>query len=933
MTASEIVGRRVELEAIDPFLDRVTGGGAALVFEGGPGIGKTTVWREAVIRATVRGYTVLPCHPVEPETKLAFASLADLFEPVADAILPHLPDPQRRAFTVALVRAAPEGALPSPRVVATAALTALRRLCDTRPVLLAIDDQQWLDRASAEALAFALRRVGNRRVGVLATARADEPRRDPLRLQAAFPTRVESLRLGPLSTSALHHVIRLHLGHVFPRPTLRRIVDTSDGNPFFALELARALIDAGVHPGAAEPLPVPDTLAMLVARRLERPPARARRVLLFAAVTAAPTVELLARAVGRADVDDALVRAEQARIVECHEGRVRFTHPLLAAAVEASATPAIRREVHARLSTLVAAPEERARHLALATARPDAAVARALDAAALLARRRGAPDAAAELLELAVGLTPAAEGAARRRRRLRAAEHLFQAGNHAHARELLEGVLADGTAGDERASALHVLGRMRGPEGSFVDAVGQLGEALACCGEARARVVMGLDLGFAVYSVGDIPRAISIGREALAEAERLGDRGLIGTALAAIVLGEFMAGLGCDDARLARAIALEGHVEGGQLLHRPSAVAGLIAGYQGRIAAADTLLRETCRWAHERGEESGVPFLLCNLSWFAWWRGDLATAIGHANEALLSAAQTGSDTMRAVATQYRGRARATQGDVAGARADLAECHVLVERARFAQGLAWLLETEGFLELSLGDSLAAARALDPLIALVEAMGVGEPITAFFLPDAVEALVGSGELARADKLLESFAERASVLDRPWALASSARCRSLLAAARGDLEAALVDAEDTVRRWDELEMPIELGRGLLALGQVRRRRTERRLAREALERARDVFAAIGARPWMDRASQELGRIPIRRGASHDLTPTEQRVAEFAGRGNTNQQVAKALFMSPKTVEANLTRIYSKLGIRSRAELGARMATRQGGGGAAKK
>ncbi len=926
MAGPEIVGRDDDLGAIDPFLDGLSGAAGALVFEGGPGIGKTTVWRHAVRRVAARGFTVLVCRPVEPEAKLAFASLADLFDPVADAVLPHLPEPQRRAFEVALVRATPEGAPPSPRAVATAALSALRWSSDARPVVLAIDDQQWLDRASAAALAFALRRIGERRVGVITTAR-DEPdgQRDPLGLGAAFGDRLLRRRLGPLSASALHHVIREHLGQVLPRPTLRRITDTSGGNPFFALELARTLADGHARPGPGEPMFVPDTLASLTARRLERLPSPALEVLQLAAATVAPTIALLRRAAGTDAADDALAQAERARIVELHDGRVAFTHPLLAAAVESSASPVARRAVHARLASLVTDPEQHARHLALAAASPDEGVARALDAAATLARRRGSPDTAAELQERAARLTPADDGPARRLRRVQAAEHAFHAGDFASARTWSEAVLADGATGHERAPALHVLGRIRGQEDAFADAITHLEDALAHCEDPTARVAIRLDLAYMTYNGGDVHRALEVNRTTAIEAERLGDAGLLASALAIQVIGRFMAGLGSRGADMDRALALEDRTRECQMMLRPSAIAGLLAVYEARIADAETLLRDVCERAQAQGEESGIPFLLFNRSRLAWLRGELETAVALAEDALLLAGQVGSDRLRTLALVHRSRAHAARGDVEAARADLAEARELITRTGNMPAIPWLLASEGLLALALGDAGAAAEALAPLVALIEANGVREPMQAYFLPDAIEALIRLGEIDRAAALLDAFQERAIALERPWAVANALRCRSLLAATRGDLDAALAAADQAVARSEPLGMPIDLGRAFLVLGQVRRRRGERRLARESLERGRDLFAASGARPWVDRADEELGRIPIRRAAGDDLTPTEARVATLAAEGKTNREVAKALFMSPKTVEANLSRVYGKLGIRSRAELGARMAAKK--------
>jgi DNA-binding CsgD family transcriptional regulator len=932
-TAGQIVGRGAELDAIDRFLERLAHGSAGLALEGLPGIGKTTVWRRVFERAAERSLVVLSCRAVEAEAKLAFASLADLLEPVAAVVLPRLPEPQRIALEVALMRASPQGAPPSDRAVATAVLSSLRILTETAPLVLAIDDEQWLDRASAEALAFALRRIGDRRVGVAVTVRVDDDRaRDPLALDAALAERLERCRLGPLSLSALHHIIRAHVDHVFPRPALRRIADASGGNPFFALELARALKEAGAHPRPGEPLPVPDTLTSLIVHRLRRLPVRARAVLLLASAAAAPTVALLRRAVGVGDANDALARAEQARVLEMHEGRVRLTHPLLAAAVISSASPTMRRDAHRRLAALVTAPEERARHLALAAEHPDADVARALDEAAALARRRGAPDAAAELQEQAARLTPADDAAGCRRRRIQAAEHSFHAGDRAHARALIDGVLADVPVGNDRAMALHLLGQLYAREDAFTDAIGHLEEAIIQCDDPRASAAIRLDLASATYNAGDLRQAIAVSRDTLADAERLGDQGLIASALAMLVLGEFMLGLGGDRDRMARALALEDRERESAVLLRPTAIAGLLAVYEGRAADAEALLRRICDWARERGEESGIPFLLFNLSRLAWLRGDLATAVAYADDALLLADQIGSDRMHALAAIHRSRAHGMRGDVAAARADLADARAIIEKTGFMQGVPWLLASEGLLELSVGDAHAAEHVLEPLVALVEANGIREPMQAYYLPDAVEALVRLGDHVRAAALLEPFERRAREIDRPWAIANAVRCRSLLAADRGDLDTALALAEEAVERWQALELPIELGRALVVLGQVRRRRNERRLAGQVLERARSLFRDLGVRTWEDRAAEELRRVPLRR-VSDDLTPTEEQVAMLAGNGRTNREVAKALFMSPKTVEANLARIYGKLGIRSRAELGARMLARGQARGRAQK
>ena len=551
-------------------------------------------------------------------------------------------------------------------------------------------------------------------------------------------------------------------------------------------------------------------------------------------------------------------------------------------------------------------------------------MARALDDAAVLARRRGAPDAAGELQELAARLTPSDDAPASWRRRTSAAEHFFHAGDRAHARALLEDVLGEPVAGPQRAKALHILGQIRGHEDSFADAIAHLEEALAHADEAALSVPIRLDLAFATFSIGDVERATCVAREALAEAERLGEAGLIADALCVFVTAEFMAGRGSDHAGMARALALEDRARGGQLLLRPTSMAGIVAVYEGRLSQADALLRELCDWATERGEESELPFPLFYLSALESWRGNYAAAARFAEEAILLAVQSGSETMLLFGLVWRGAAGAGCGDVVGARADMEQARALIDKTGYWQGDPMLQANQAALELSLGDAAAVERVLAPLIAAVETIGLGEPGTARFLPDAIEALIALGQPLRAAALLELLARRAEQLDRRWAIAAAARCRGLLAAAQGDLDASVAAAEDAVARWRQLEMPVELGRALLVLGQVRRRRGERRLARDALTEALAIFRAHGAALWAERATEELRRIPIRRRASRDLTPTEEQVAALVGAGRTNREVGQALFMSRKTVEANLTRIYSKLGLRSRAELVLRMLER---------
>jgi DNA-binding CsgD family transcriptional regulator len=230
---------------------------------------------------------------------------------------------------------------------------------------------------------------------------------------------------------------------------------------------------------------------------------------------------------------------------------------------------------------------------------------------------------------------------------------------------------------------------------------------------------------------------------------------------------------------------------------------------------------------------------------------------------------------------------------------------------------------GFLAVSESDFDAAANALDPVVAVIEAVGVYEHPIALSLPDAVEAFVTTGEIERASRLTDALAAWGRAFDRPWALATAGRCRALLAAAGGDLDGAVAAAEGALAAHARLPMPLELGRTLLVHGQLQRRRRERRAARATLQRALAIFSDVGATLWAAKTAAELARIGVRR-TPEDLTEGERRVAELAAQGLTNPQIAARLFMSRRTVEANLARAYGKLGIRSRAELGATMAKR---------
>jgi hypothetical protein len=331
----------------------------------------------------------------------------------------------------------------------------LHLLAERRPVVLAVDDVQWLDAASSGALAFALRRLAASPVLLLLARRVIDGG-ELSELERVLPAeRVQRLPVGPLSVGALHRLLQDHFTRPFPRQTLLRIHERSGGNPFFALELARVM-DVDVHP--LEPLPVPESLDELVRARLSGLPAATREALALAAASGTPSESLLRRAGVAAD---ALQPAVEAHVIDRENGTIRFTHPLLSSCLYRELGER-RRSIHRRIAGIVDDPLLRARHLALSSEAPDADVAALLDDAANLAADRGAAAVAAELAEQATRLTPRDASADRVRRVLGAARAQHAAGEWTRARTILSDLLAQSDICPPRAEALALLSEFEG---------------------------------------------------------------------------------------------------------------------------------------------------------------------------------------------------------------------------------------------------------------------------------------------------------------------------------------------------------------------------------------------------------------------------------------------------------------------------------------
>ncbi len=909
MAASAALGRDAELAEVDDFLIRVRAAGGALAIEGEPGLGKTTIWSETLRRARAGGMLVLACRPAAAEAKLSFSGLADMLAVVDADALDRLPEPQRNALEVALLRAAPEAPVLEPRLVGTALLSLVRMLSATGGVILAVDDAQWLDAPSASVLAFAARRLDREPVGVVCASR---PTPGGLGLLASLEReRVTRLRLGPLAVEPLRALIGERATRPVPLPVLTRIAEASGGNPFHALEVAR-LLPEGEAAAEALRLPVPEDVRSVAESRVSALPEPTRAALLRAAVLGRPEVRFVDA--------DALTPAEEVGLVRVDaRGRIEFTHPLFSAAIYSSATAAQRREAHRAVAAELVDPEERARHLALGSARPDPVVAGELDAAAELARSRGAPDAAAELIELALLQTPADDPAERLGRLERAAARHADAGNPERARDLLTALLREPAPDRLRAQALRLRATLESHAESFTQALQTATEALASAGgEPSMAAAIELDVAFYLVGLGAVGEALRHAEAAVGRAELPGgDPAVLADALAVVTMVGFLNGDGLRQERLDRALALEDPDRPRALFTAPRLIAGLLLVWTGRLREGVRTLEALRRERMERGVEADLPAFSLYLVWAYLQLGETERARELSDRDATTVGLLQDRGLVALARSASALVCAQQGDLEGTRADAAVALAHLTALEWWTGTVWPRWALGFAELSAGRPAEAHAALAPLTDALPSMGLADPAGLVFVPDEVEALIALGELDHAEPLIELLDRLGRAHDRAWTIAAALRGRGLLAAARGDLAEAVAMLEAAIPEHERVEMPVERARTLLALGRVRRRRKKWAPAREALREALAEFERAGVPLWAQAARSELARAGERAADPAELTPTERRVAELAASGLSNQEVAERAFLTVKGVEANLTRAYRKLGIRSRTGL----------------
>ncbi|MEV6021366.1 AAA family ATPase [Streptomyces sp. NPDC051997] len=931
-----------------------------VLLHGPPGIGKSTLVASLMASSVTRERpaTVLSCSPEREDARFPFLGLIDLFARVPDSCLETLAPEPRTALRAALMRGREPADDRSSLAVRVGVLEVLRTLAATGPVLLVVDGLQWLDGPSAEVLAFVARRIENSDIRCVATERvADGEQPEGLR---CCPPGTVALPVPPLTDDEVAHLVRAGFGPALSPALLRAVQGAAAGNPWYASELAREALREGAPVGSGRALPVPRGLRALLLEQVRTLPEAARHTLLVASAAAHPSLTLL-RAAGlqapapapatatdlsahpapdptdpAADLADladpaaTLAYTDRSGVTAVDaDGTVRFRHPVLRAAVYADAPEHRRREAHALLARAVTEPVERARHLALAHPHEDETVARALMSAAEYARRDGAPDAAFELAGFAARRTPGDHPADRGERLLAAAGYACDAGRLEEAGEVARTVLATSVSPRRRVRARLVLLRNAGQ--ALEGAQDLIKEGLRDAeGDPEAQAWMHHWAALRGLLCGELEDAARFARRAARQAATAGDTDTRIGALATLARVRSLAGEpAAAGAALEEALALVGGADAGPESWGLIRMRAILALDSDKVTEAGDQVTELLA---DIGEFAGVEEVMATL--VALTR--IQVRSGHCREALRTAARCSralAETgVQAAPTLYAAALAATAGGTVEEARRLAEQAV---RASESDGdrlfLLRALAVLGQARLLPGDphgAAAAVEALQRVKELGEAMSAADPPLLRWYGDLAEALVVLGESDAAGAVLGEARTRVSG-DAPGSvLAALERAEGLREAGLGRAKEGAVRLRAAVDLLRPLPLPVELVRTLIALGAVERRGRRRNAAREALGEALETATRIGAAPLAARARDELARLEAgdRRGEAGaegpELTPTEARIAGLVGGGATNREVAAELFISVKTVEGALSRVYRKFGVRSRTALAHAMA-----------
>jgi DNA-binding CsgD family transcriptional regulator len=905
--------------------------GPGLLLVGPAGIGKSHLLGELLEAAPAAGARVLRCSPVEAELPLPFMCLIDLLEPVTDEEIGRLSTGLRDALRAALLRGDGDGAEAGTDSgaggrVHLAVLTLLRTLTARSPVWVVVDDLQWVDGPTAQILGFVARRAAGLRMRFLATERVAAGQSS---LHAELlPGGTAELAVPPMTAGDLAVMLEQRAGATVTSTTAREIHRIAQGNPLYAIELLRALPTDGRTQPTAEGVPglgpsglaVPGLLRSLLLNRLRTLPDEVRDTLALTSAASRPDLTLLATAGGE-EATAHLETAEKLGVIRIGaDGQIAFDHPLVRAAVYSEATGRARREAHRRLAETATEPVERARHLALANPAQGEQVAAMLIDAARSSRRRGAPATAAELASLAVARTPAEAGPVRPQRQLLAAQYAADAGRWDDARREAAAVLAEATDPATRVQARIVLltccGQALESEGQLLD------DGLA---DARATGEPGLEARMHTWAstrhilAGRIAEATGEALLAAGLAERAGDVAIRVESLVDLAYLQRIGGDTRAEATLAE--ALDSAARGGMddiRLWEPLYTQAIFNLHDNRLALAEEqILAILGRF----GDIVGVEDLLrvqIPLTDIRVRAGDCAGALAAARRAM--ELHEDLDGTAGPAVYAMAAAESYGGSLERARALAEEGVRLAEQDGDKFWAIWNLTVLGRVHLLADDPVRAATVLREVRRLEGTMGIADPGVGRWHGDLAEALIGEGSLEEAKELIETVSTAARALGRAAVMATLERAEALRMLALGELSEAAVLLTSSAAVLRSVGLPLELARTLVALADVERRRRRQAAARRASQEATQLCEEAGAAAWLGRIEQRSrGATDARtRGdAAQELTPSELRIATLAADGATNREIAAACYLSVKTVEASLSRVYRKLSVRSRTEL----------------
>ena len=905
-----LIGRESECARLDELLDRARmGRSGALVIRGEAGIGKTALLDYTATRA--KDMTVVRAVGVESEAQLEFSGLLEVCWPLRDG-LDELSGHQAGVLRSALgIGPAEEQDRFS---VGAATLSLLAAAAEAKPLCVVVDDAQWLDPASQEAMAFAAKRLQADRAALLFGARDDEER--PFEAPA-----VDSMSLTGLPREAAAQLLGRADATALTPEVADRLYEATRGNPLALMELPSLLSAeqlAGTTP-LREPLPAGSSVERAFTRRVEALPESSQRALVVAAVSGSNEAETIVCGLVESGLPaDALEPAEDAGLIRVADGRLEFRHPLVRSAVYHTAQASDRRAAHRALANALAAsgnPEGRAWHLAGAALGPDKEAADALEQAAHEARRRGGYAAAAAALERAARLSPDASAGVERL--AAAADAAWRAGRSEAASALVREALAGATDPGLRAEALRLQGAIEFFAGNSDVAASAVLEAVDLLERTDhgAAVAAAADAVNALVRVRKRDLALETARRARSLAPEDGGET---DAEATIALGYalcFAGRYGEAEPYLRRAVELSGTKATAHSFLRVGRLSATL-GWLGRHEEAYAYLAETVAHARETGAVGSLPLLLASAAWQGLHAGRLNEAYADGSEALALAEELDQPVTAAQSLGVLTWVSALRGDESRCREYGEETQRRADELGFR--LYGLLASLCFGLLDLGRG-----RVDQAIAEIEPVARHADERALFVPgvspqlELAEANIRGGRAADAEALLAAF-DGSQLVSVPLFRAQAERCRGLLAGTEG-FEAHFAAA---LELHTEAQSPLALARTRLCYGELLRRAGRRVDAREQLRAALETFDRLGAAPWSERAGAELKASgeTLRRRESHEaeeLTPQELQIALQVAEGKSNKEAGAALFLSHKTIEFHLSRIYRKLDIHSRAEL----------------